>query len=252
MDREKVPGGKSPFYARVIKTKNNGKGYWDYLTVGVFQRRDTLLCTGRLRDKLVGQYNRNYHSLMKTFYPFERNGKWYALYSKDYTATRVMSLPDCKDIGGEKPESNGFCPAEIYVPKIQRLIPMGEDKDGHTKYSKKLETAYVPFGLIAGCVWGDDSSWKVMCVDLRQIENGILKPDDRFGYVALPRDLSLEKAVRVFDCDEDVVGDSDKPRDEHTYQMNLAVDITYRMFPDGKMTVYHKDMIADSTAKDEF
>lgn len=245
MDK-KVPSDGSPFYAKVIGTKDNGKGYWEYLKVGVFQRRRAM------RDKLIGQYERNYSSLIKTFYPFERNGKWYALYSKNYTATRIMSLPDCKDIGGEEKSGAGFCPAEFYVPKIQRLVALGKNKEGVQQYRKKLDTAYVPFGLIAGCVWGDDSSWKVMCIDLRQIEKGILKPDDRFGYVALPRELSLENAVSVSDCDEDVVGDSDKPRDEHTYQMNLAVDITFRMFPDGKMTVYHKDMIADSTAKDEF
>jgi hypothetical protein len=56
-------------------------------------------------DTHVGEYRRNHPGWAKeTFEPFEINGAWYALYSRDYTSTRVMSLPDCSDLGGEKPD----------------------------------------------------------------------------------------------------------------------------------------------------
>jgi hypothetical protein len=41
------------------------------------------------------------------------------------------------------------------------------------------------FGFVWGCVWGDDSSWKVQYLDLSRIQEGLLKRDDRFGYVKL-------------------------------------------------------------------
>lgn len=96
------------FTARVIEKINNGKGYWESTLVGIFDG-----------DKKIGGYKRNYPNYAtSTFYAFELNDKWYALYSKDYTATRIMSLPDCQDIGGEEPNSLGFCPTEFYVPEL--------------------------------------------------------------------------------------------------------------------------------------
>ena len=64
----------------------------------------------------IGEYLRNYSSFYNTFHPFVQNGKEYALYSKDYTATRVMELPSCQDIAGEDRNSFGFCPIDFYVP----------------------------------------------------------------------------------------------------------------------------------------
>ena len=39
-----------------------------------------------------------------------------------------------------------------------------------------------------GCIWGDDTSWKVQHLDLSRITEGTLVRDDRFGYVALATD----------------------------------------------------------------
>ena len=123
----------------------------------------------------IGEYFRNYDSLFNTFYPFVLDGKNYALYSKCYTATRVMSLPDCKDLGGEESHSFGFCPVDYYVPQGCN------------------------FGFVAGCVWGDDSSWKLQYLDLSNVEFGIIKRDDRFGYLELPN-MPLDQAV---ECDSE-------------------------------------------------
>jgi hypothetical protein len=48
----------------------------------------------------VGGYRRNYPRFAEeTFEPFELGDSWYALYSRDYTSTRVMKLPECRDVG---------------------------------------------------------------------------------------------------------------------------------------------------------
>jgi hypothetical protein len=77
--------------------------------VGVFRIVDN-------QEEQIGEYVRNYTTLFHTFYPFVVNDKTYALYSPHYTATRVMELPTCKDVGGEEPASGGFCPVDYFVP----------------------------------------------------------------------------------------------------------------------------------------
>jgi hypothetical protein len=132
----------------------------------------------------IGGYERNYSSLYNTFVPFmTADGAAYALYSRDYTATRVMSLPDCVDLGGEESDSYGFCPVDYFVPYDPE-----RGLDGS-------------FGFIAGCVWGDDSSWKVQFLDLSDIKDGMVKRDDRFGYLELPAELTLAEAVDVSSFD---------------------------------------------------
>jgi hypothetical protein len=154
-----------------VKTEKvpSSPGCWDVLKVMIFQD-----------DKQIGEYNRNYSCLYDTFFPFEQNGKHYALYSRDYTGTRVMSLPDCVDICGEEPNSNGFCPTGYYVPKESKGM----------------------YGFISGCFWGDDSSWKIQYLDLSEIEKRIIKREERFGYLELPSGLDLKGAINVVD-DED-------------------------------------------------
>jgi hypothetical protein len=53
---------------------------------------------------------------MNTFTPFICNGQELALYSRDYTATRIMEIPSCKDLGGEEQHGAGFCPTDFFVP----------------------------------------------------------------------------------------------------------------------------------------
>jgi len=188
-------------------------------------QRVEVLCHG----EKVGEYEYNYHS-DTPFYPFrDRQGREFALYSRDYTATRVMSLPDCKDLGGEDRESFGFCPVAYFVPTVTvQMFADGESRkqpynprhdpkrwatirqeNGHTVYDwptggefeeacKKASADFtawleahpfkeVPadFGFVAGCVWGDDCSWKVQYLDLSRVSEGIITRDDRFGYIEL-------------------------------------------------------------------
>ena len=151
-----------------VKTSkiDNGPKYWNYLLCEIFQD-----------DVKRGEYTRNYGSLYNTFHPFRQNGKDYALYSDHYTASCVMSLPDCKKIAGEEPCGHGFCPTDFYVP----YDPPEEDNwifcDGSLDGT---------FGFVSGCVWGDDCSWKIQYLDLSQIEQGIFKREEKFGYLELP------------------------------------------------------------------
>jgi len=153
------------FHAEGIRNIETKPGCWSELEIGVFEG-----------DKQVGVFKRNYPSHVP-FAPFVWKGKTYALYSKDYICTRIMTLPDCQDVGGEEPKPNGFCPVELYVP----VNPLTGESSG--------------FGFVAGCVWGDDSSWKIQYLDLSRVEEGIITRDDRLGYIHLPSKMSLVEAV---------------------------------------------------------
>ena len=58
------------------------------------------------------------------------------------------------------------------------------------------------FGFVWGCYWGDDSSWKVQYLDLSRVQQGVLRREDRFGYVEVATFgyvspcLELNEAIR--------------------------------------------------------
>ena len=163
-------------YEVTFEEKKNRAGCWSSNTVTIHSVVDGV-------KTAIGSYERNYPSYVAaTFFPFRLAGKDYALYSRDYTATRVMSLPDCKDLGGEEPDGIGFCPTEFYVPEK-------EDDSGE----------FFPFGFVAGCIFGDDSSWKIEHLDLKDADKGIIKRDNKFGYIQLPNKISLKDAISISD-----------------------------------------------------
>lgn len=179
---------------------------------------------------------------MKTFCFFRKNGKDLALYSKDYAAIRVMELPSCKDLGGYDEDSCGFCPVEIFVPYFKRGVFTYNDgttlktkqycsKTCAETYLLKSDTEdfeFIDFGLVSGCVWGDDSDWKVQHVDIREADKGIIKLSDMFGYHPLPNlDLDMEDMIHFddFDCKEGEL---------EITQVTIPTYVTYR-FKDGKL-----------------
>src|SRR5688572_904023 len=89
--------------------KHTSESHWSYTLVEIF-----------MDEMKIGEYVRNYPSFFKTFHPFAQDDKHYALYSSKYNQTRIMSLPDCKDLGGDldhaEPNTLGFCPTEFAVP----------------------------------------------------------------------------------------------------------------------------------------
>ena len=134
-------------------------------------------------EQLVGKYVRSYPTFYRTFFHFRRQGIDYALYSPHYTGTRILALPECADIGGETPKSMGFCPIDYYVPCFDDTA------------AEEHDLLYVDCGFVAGCVWGDDSSYKIQFLDLSRVREGIMTRDDRFGYIVLPEKISLADAV---------------------------------------------------------
>lgn len=195
------------YTAKSIKDIKNDERYTHSQTIGVFAD-----------DKQIGEYQRNYSTLMNTFHAFKSRGKDLALYSKRYDLTRIMSLPDCIDIGGEESTPHGFCPVDFYVPSyvIHEDRYLDKDKkevvfqfwnfdgeDEHIDEGKVIsEQLSTPFGFVAGCLWGDDTSWKVQYLDLKDAASGKLIRDDRFGYVELAHNQTLREAVRMRDFDE--------------------------------------------------
>jgi hypothetical protein len=223
---------KSPYYVK-FEPYETKPGCWNYNRVDIYERES---------NQVIGSYTRNYSSMYRTFYPFELRGNWYALYSKNYTTTRIMSLPDCVDIGGEENEAYGFCPTDYFVPELNYIKTLHFDdcpaklddlkicncfshfqhrigcsfhpdsiiknqtcicKEERKIYDDKMYV-WTPIdsvhGFIAGCIWGDDSSWKIQYLDLSQADKGIIKREERFGYISLPHNLNLDQAIKI-DCD---------------------------------------------------
>lgn len=141
------------------------------------------------KEEFLGEYERNYSSLFNTFFPFHLNGKDLALYSADYTATRIMELPSCRDLGGEERDEMGFCPVDYFIPTYI------DQMRTESTYRPLTPVLYYPFGFVAGCIWGNDRSYKVQYLDLSRADKGILKREERFGYIELPEDLSLKDAI---------------------------------------------------------
>ena len=191
------------YTAQVIEDVESRPGCWNVLTIGIFDQ-----------GELIGSYQRNYSALYNTFYPFRANSKDLALYSPDYTGTRVLELPSCRDLGGEVGEANGFCPVDFFVP--WRRSYRFEDSDDNlwfingdncfdnSWFSDSGENPpllndveYLPHGFVAGCVWGDDSSWKIQHLDLSKADQGIISRSERFGHIHLPNGLNLKDVIHM-------------------------------------------------------
>lgn len=188
----------------------NKPGTWNSTKVAIYRDDEYDIKTNTYRHGiLIGEYIRNYSSFgFETFYPFQVGDEWYALYSADYTATRVMKLHSdrIEDWCGEDATSHGFCPTEFYVPRYVKTNSSYIFKDEKKTFDAYyvdcdhpleeihneivgqdfVEFRYCDFGFLCGCVWGDDTSWKLRYIDLSQIPDKILTITDKFGYWELP------------------------------------------------------------------
>jgi hypothetical protein len=182
----------TPFSVKGLKCPEDKPGHWSTMLVQVYRE-----------GILLGGYRRMYSSFGKeTFMPFKWGEHWYALYSANYTCTRVLRLNaiSLEDWCGEDPSAGGFCPAEFYAPQVYRMLN-GEDETWqfyeqslYASYPEFVAEAqqcdcsvdYPGFAFLSGCHWGDDSSWKLRYVDYSKIEDKIMAIDERFGYHPLP------------------------------------------------------------------
>lgn len=196
-----------------ISTVQNKPGTWNSTKVSIYRDNEfDVKADVYSEGTLIGEYLRNYSSFgFETFYPFEINNEWYALYSANYTATRVMKLHEdrIEDWCGEDPHSAGFCPTEYYVPKYAHVREDNEYDvfyiDGDYEYEEFstilknpyfVDLKYCDFGFMSGCVWGDDISWKLRYIDLSRIPEKELVITEKFGYWELPAE-PLKKCVRM-------------------------------------------------------
>ena len=193
----------TPFSIEVSKVEN-GPGRWASTKISIYNNHS-----------LIGEYLRNYPSFATdTFYPFKINDVWYALYSAHYSETRVMKLYEDKieDWCGFTP---GFCPTEYYVPRLKyvddNMYFADCDFETEQKFideSKSLgnvvKDTYATFGFLSGCVWGDDTSWKLQYIDLSKIEDKIITITEKFGYWVLPGNLKLTDCIDMTSWEPDI------------------------------------------------
>ena len=233
--------GRVTYSARVLSEVHYRPGAWHGLRVGVFRHDGSA-------EVQVGEYERNYPSLLRTFAPFRAGDRELALYSPDYTCTRLLELPSCRDLGGEEPADGGFCPVDFFVPyfidleyrvgdapprRYRRQMPKPEElaprtvavtwpavADRPARTTEEYHTpvsalTYHPFGFVAGCVWGDDSSWKVQFLDLSRAAEGVLQREERFGYLELPDEVTLDRAIDLSDYQSD-------PSEDYAHRVSIT------------------------------
>lgn len=167
-------------YAVKVTDRANAPGTWDSSAVEVFRRTDAAAGLQK-----IGEYVRNY-AMLHTFEPFRQGGRDYALISRNYTQTAVLDLATGAVVAEESEDEpgSGFCPVGFYVPDWWDVHD-GSIIPGSESWNEDHEWPRGDFGFVWGCYWGDDTSWKVQYLDLRHIRDGIIKRDDRFGYIAL-------------------------------------------------------------------
>lgn len=159
---------------------SNGSGVSASLQVDVFERG----AGAQLRP--LAHYVRN-HAAFHAFEPFRQGARHYALIARDYTRSAVLDLGSGEVIAEEAetdPPGCGFCPVGFYVPDWWDIHD-GSVIPGSPYWNADREWPDGRFGLVWGCVWGDDSSWKVEYLDLSRISEGLIQRDARFGYLEL-------------------------------------------------------------------
>lgn len=180
-----IPSSPKPRdkYTTKWSPKPNRPGTWDSTVVEVFRRRSP-------SDDFekICEYERNF-SLLGTFEPFRQGNREFSLISRDYTKTAVLDLGSGTVIAEEidahgAPPGEGFCPVGFYVPdwwdvNDGSVIPGSEYWDADDEWPNG------DFGFVWGCHWGDDSSMKVQYLDLSRVQQGIVRREERFGYVEL-------------------------------------------------------------------
>lgn len=174
-----IPSQPSPRDKYFITgTPKGSPGTWPSTLVEVFERGAP---NGGMSK--VCEYVRNY-SLLQTFEPFRQGDRDFALISPRYTSTCVLDLQSGQIIAEEVASERGFCPVGFYVPDWWDVND-GSTIPGSVYWSADHEWPNGNFGFVWGCIWGDDSSWKVQYLDLSDVQRGAIRRDERFGYVEL-------------------------------------------------------------------
>jgi hypothetical protein len=234
---EVVKYPRTPFVLAIERMVKPDKNHWGTIRCAVHRCTDS---EGLTSDNQVVSFEYNYSSGIKDiFQPFmSSDGKWYCLYTEKYTQLSLARLDGgFEHLDSTTGGSDGFCPVECAIPwelkyenkyiedpahktcydySFDPIELMSEYEDG-TEESGHLR--HTDFGFYCGCVWGDDTSWKLKFLDLRQVPEGKLLVDEAaLGYHPLPRGLSIKKAVQGFWID---------PATDFV-QFDAAKEVTYR------------------------
>jgi hypothetical protein len=179
------PAPRERYTTRITKHQTPA-GHWRTTSVEVLDG-----------ERTVGAYERNY-SMLRTFEPFRQGDRHFALVSPFYTATSVMDLSTGEIVASEPHDGGGFCPAGFYVPDWWD-VHSAHQLPGSLHWTADYEWPTGEFGFVWGCHWGDDSSWKIQYLDLSEVSKGIIRRDDRFGYLRLAArpDVPMSSFIRV-------------------------------------------------------
>jgi hypothetical protein len=129
-------------------------------------------------QKVVASYDRNY-AMLQTFEPFRQGDQFFAL-----VATSVLDLQTGKIIASEEPSPGGFCPVGFTSP-TGGMSTTGMLSPANCAGKSTMSGQVMATGFVWGCLWGDDSSWKVQYLDLSEIRHGRIRREERFGYLRL-------------------------------------------------------------------
>jgi hypothetical protein len=177
------PAPRDRYTTRVEVIKHPGA--WDTVRVEVMDG-----------ERVVAEYRRDYR-MLQTFEPFRQGDRMFALVSPHYTATSVLDLSSGEIVAAEEPRPNGFCPAGFYIPDWWNLHGDLTALPGSLDWKPPdHEWPAGDFGFVFGCYWGDDWSWKVEHLDLRAVSAGIIRREERYGYVS----LASSKTLSPRDC----------------------------------------------------
>lgn len=168
-------------YVAIGTDKPNAPGTWPSTLMRIYRRGPG---AGELIP--ICEYERGY-AMLQTFEPFRQGGRDYALISRDYTLTAVLDLTTGQVIAEEADPDpgGGFCPVGFYVPDWWDVHDGSIIPGSPYWKSSDHEWPSGAFGFVWGCIWGDESSWKVQHLDLRRIADGVITREERFGYVEL-------------------------------------------------------------------
>lgn len=192
----------TPFILGVTQVKT-GKGTWDVTECNVYFHP-----TIDDEWELIGSFNYGYHGHIEDiFCPFIHHGKWYATYSTKYTALSIASLGKTfEHVWSDDGGSYGFCPVEAAVPKIikRNIVDHGPYIDVYwdinlDEYGDRhlYELMDSPVCFYSGCVWGDDSSWKLQLLNISRLHEGVITKEHVVGHFELP-DQPLRDCLHHF------------------------------------------------------
>lgn len=157
---------------------------WGHSEVKIWDRQE---------ERLVHEYTRNY-SFLQTFEPLrlwrEEAEEWghYALISPHYTGFQLLNLDSGEVVYDHKGGRTNFCPRAFFVPDFHDYLE-GEAVDPQDPFSRGMMETFLKrrtHAFVQGCVWGDDSSWKVRTLDLQAMLRGEeVAVEEKFGYLVL-------------------------------------------------------------------